>query len=138
MVQLSHPYMTTGKTIALTIWTFVSKVMSLLFNMISRFVIAFSKEVKVLVTHLCLALCDPMDCPWDSPGKNTGVGCHSLLQGIFPTQGLNLCLLHCRKSLYHLSHQVSPMVIISQNLQISNHYVVHLKLIQNYMSFISQ
>ena len=36
-------------------------------------------------------------CPWDSPGKNTGVGCHALLQGIFPTQGLNLhllCLLH--------------------------------------------
>ena len=41
MVQLSHPYMTTGKTIALTRWTFVSKVMSLLFNMLSRFVIAF-------------------------------------------------------------------------------------------------
>ena len=33
-------------------------------------------------------------CPWDSPGKNTGVGCHFLLQGIFPTQGLNLRLLH--------------------------------------------
>ena len=41
MVQLSHPYLTTGKTIALTRWTFVSKVMSLLFNMLSRFVIAF-------------------------------------------------------------------------------------------------
>ena len=39
LVQLSHPYMTTGKTIALTIWTFVGKVMSLLFNMLSRFVI---------------------------------------------------------------------------------------------------
>ena len=35
-------------------------------------------------------------CPWDSPGKNTGVGCHALLQGIFPTQGLNSGLLHCR------------------------------------------
>ena len=33
-------------------------------------------------------------CPWDSPGKNTGVGCHFLLQGIFPTQGSNLRLLH--------------------------------------------
>ena len=33
-------------------------------------------------------------CPWDSPGKNTGVGCHFLLQGIFPSQGLNPCLLH--------------------------------------------
>ena len=41
MVQLSHPYMTTGKTIALTRWTFVGKVMSLLFNALSRFVIAF-------------------------------------------------------------------------------------------------
>ena len=41
MVQLSHPYMTTGKTIALTIWTFVCKVMSLLFNMVSSFIIAF-------------------------------------------------------------------------------------------------
>ena len=41
MVQLSHPYMTTGKTIVLTIWTFVGKVISLLFNMLSRFVIAF-------------------------------------------------------------------------------------------------
>ena len=37
--------------------------------------------------------------PWDSPGKNTGVGCHFLLQGIFPTQGLNPRLLHCRDSL---------------------------------------
>ena len=33
-------------------------------------------------------------CPWDSPGENTGVGCHVLFQGIFPTQGSNLCLLH--------------------------------------------
>ena len=47
-------------------------------------------------------------CPWDFPGKNTGVGCHFLLQGIFPTQGLNPGLLHCRQTLYHLSHQGSP------------------------------
>ena len=46
MVQLSHPYMTTGKTIALTRWTFVSKVMSPLFNMLSRFVIAFPPSSK--------------------------------------------------------------------------------------------
>ena len=44
-------------------------------------------------------------CLWDSPGKNTGVGCHSLLQGIFPTQGSNPGLLHYRQVLYHLSHQ---------------------------------
>ena len=50
MVQLLHPYMTTGKkTIALTIWTFVGKVMSLLFNMLSRFVIAFLTRSKCLL-----------------------------------------------------------------------------------------
>ena len=49
MLQLSHPYMTTGKTTALTIWTFVGKVISLLFNMLSRFVIAFLPRSKPLV-----------------------------------------------------------------------------------------
>ena len=49
IVQLSHPYMTTGKTIALTIWTFVSKVMPLLFNALSRFVIAFLPRSKCLL-----------------------------------------------------------------------------------------
>ena len=49
LVQLSHPYMTTGKTIALTIWTSVGKVMSLLFNMLSRFVIAFLPRNKHLL-----------------------------------------------------------------------------------------
>ena len=49
-VQLSHPYMTTGKTIGLTRWTFVDKVMSLLFNMLSRLVIAFLPRSKHLLT----------------------------------------------------------------------------------------
>ena len=49
IVQLSHPYMTTGKTIALTKWTFVIKVMSLLFNMLSRLVIAFLPRSKCLL-----------------------------------------------------------------------------------------
>ena len=49
MLQLSHPYMTTIKTIALTIWLFVSKVISLLFNMLSRFVIAFLPRSKCLL-----------------------------------------------------------------------------------------
>ena len=53
MVQLSHPYMTTGKTIALTRRTFVSKVMSLLFNIVSRFVIAFlSRSKHLLISQL--------------------------------------------------------------------------------------
>ena len=62
MVQLSHPYMTTGKTIALTRWTFVGKVMSLLFNMLSRFVIAFLQGAKVLISWLqppCAVILEP-------------------------------------------------------------------------------
>ena len=46
-------------------------------------------------------------CPWDFPGKNIGVGCHFLLQGIFPSQGSNPGLPHCWQTLYHLSHQGS-------------------------------
>ena len=50
-------------------------------------------------------------CPWDSPSKNTGVGSLSLLRGIVPTQGSNPHLLHCRQTLYHLSHQGSPRIL---------------------------
>ena len=49
--------------------------------------------------------------PWSFPGQNTGVGSLSLLQGIFPTQGLNPCLLHCRRILYQLSHKGSPRIL---------------------------
>ena len=55
-------------------------------------------------------------CPWDSSGKNTGVGCHSILQGIFLTQGSNPGLLHCRQILYHLSHQGSPLIVTAHVL----------------------
>ena len=48
---------------------------------------------------------------WNSPGQNTGVGSLSLLQGIFPTQGANLGLLHCRWILYQLSHKGSPRIL---------------------------
>ena len=71
-----------------------------------------------LVAQSCLTLCDPMDYSLtcssvqrDSPGKNTGVGCHALFQGIFPTQGSNPGILHCRWILYCLSHQGSPLKI---------------------------
>ena len=47
-------------------------------------------------------------CPWDSPSKDTGVGCHFLLQGIFLNQGSNLCLLHCQADSLPLSHLGSP------------------------------
>ena len=65
-----------------------------------------------LVTQLCLTVCNPMDYSLpgssvhgDSPGKNTGVGCHALLQGIFSIHGLNPGLPHCSWILYHLSPQ---------------------------------
>ena len=59
------------------------------------------------VRHFVNPWTDPtrLLCPSDSPGKNTGLGCHFLLQGIFQTQGSSLGLLHCRQILYHLSHQ---------------------------------
>ena len=74
--------------------------------------------VLCLVTQSCPTLCEPVDCSLpgssvhsDSPGKNTGLGCHALLQGIFPTQGSNPGLPHCRWILYHLSHQGSPRIL---------------------------
>ena len=70
------------------------------------------------VTPSCPTLCDPVDCkpsrllcPWDSPGKNTGVGCHALLQGTFPTQELDPGLLHCRQILYPMSQQGNPRTL---------------------------
>ena len=53
-------------------------------------------------------------CPWDSPGKNTGVGCHFLLQEIFLTQGSNLSLLHQQADSLPLSHLGIPCVIRTQ------------------------
>ena len=85
MVLLSHLYMVTGKTTALTLWTFVSKVMSLL-----------------LICYIGLSQ------PSFSPDKNPRVGSHTLLQGIFATQASNPGLLHCRRILYFLSHQGRP------------------------------
>ena len=68
--------------------------------------------VLCLVTQSCPTLWASMDCSppgssvhGESPGKHTGVGCHALLQGIFPTQGWNPGLMHCRQILNHLSHQ---------------------------------
>ena len=87
--------------------------------------ISFSSEppgnvhaMLCLVAQSCPILCNPTDCSLpgsslqgDSPGKNTGVGCQAFLQGIFPTQGLNSGLHHCR-ILYVLSHQGCPYNII--------------------------
>ena len=69
--------------------------------------------VSVCVYALSCSCCPPGSSVYgDSPGKNTGMGSHSLLQGIVPTQGLNPGLLHCRWNLYHLSHQGSPHIAV--------------------------
>ena len=77
---------------------------------------------EVLVTQSCPTLCNPMEparllCPWNFLSKNTGVDCHSLLQGIFLTQGSNTRLLHCRQILYHLSHKGSNFPLSPYFLQ---------------------
>ena len=79
-----------------------------LFCVFGKFILKIVvSEVKV--AQLCPNLCDPMDyvlySPWNPPGQNTGVSSLSLLQGIFPTQGLNPGFPHCRQILYQLSHK---------------------------------
>ena len=88
----------------------------------SKFKIQYHLQLlKTLMLHCaqsCPILCDLMDYSppdfsvhGDSPGKNTGVGCHALLQGIFSTQGSNPGLPHCRQILYQLSCKGSPTVL---------------------------
>ena len=71
-------------------------------------------------------------CPWDSPGKNTGVGCCTLLQGIFLTQGLNSCLLkilYCRWILYHWATGETPSLShLTPNTGLWESVIVFLKL----------
>ena len=102
IVQLSHPYMTPGKIIALTRWTFVSKVMSLLFNMLSKSVTAFlprskhlliswlqsptalilepkkikSVTVSIVSPSICLEVMGPLFLPGESQGRGSLMGCH--------------------------------------------------------------
>ena len=76
----------------------------------------------------CMTLCDPMDCsptrllcPWDSPGKDNGVSCHALLQGIFPTQGSNLnrlCLLHWQAGFFTISATWEALYYMGEDIKI--------------------
>ena len=94
MVQLSHLYMTTGKAKALTRHVFVSKVMSLIFNMLPRFVIAFfSRSTCLLISWLQLPSTVILE-----PKK---------IKSATVSTGSNLGLLHYRQTIYHLSHQGS-------------------------------
>ena len=101
-------------------------------NLYNRFIIYFCYGVNIFLWYniylsiiicavraqLHLTLCDPLGCSppgssvhGDSLGENTGVDCHALLQGIFPTQASNPGLLHWRWILYRLSHQGSPGIL---------------------------
>ena len=108
MVQLSHPYMTTGKTIALTIQTFVDKVMSLLFNTLSRFVHSFfSKEQASFNFMATVTICSDIGAP-----ENKICHCFYVVMYIFqcysqfilpspsPTRGSSLCSKVCTLCLF--------------------------------------
>ena len=69
-----------------------------------------------LLSHVRLFATPWTPLSWNSPGKNTGVGSHSLLQGIFPTQGSKPGLLHCRQIYYHLSLVHTLIPYLSQRL----------------------
>ena len=89
-----------------------------------KMVLLMYKELlKMLGSQLCPTLCHPMDCSrlrllsaWNSPGKNTRVGSHSLLQEISPTQESNSDLLHCKQTLCYLSHRRSPYNLIKDKI----------------------
>ena len=89
--ESSFPLAPPGKPISLYVKVYV-KVLTIWFNSLQCYGL---QPTRLL-------------CPWNFPGKYTGVGSYSLLQGIFPTQGWNPGLLPCRQILYHLSHQGSP------------------------------
>ena len=93
-------------------------------NHCSRFRWSGTPFILGVCTHVCSVVCDSLWphrpqparllCPWNFPGKNTEAGCHFLLQGIFPTQGLNLCLLcllHWQVNSFPLRHLGSPWIL---------------------------
>ena len=97
-VQLSHPYITTGKNIALTRWTIVGKVVSLLLNMLSRLVITFlprSTAATAKSLQLCLTLCDPMTAAHQAP-PSLGFSRQEPWSGLpFPSPALQADSLPC-------------------------------------------
>ena len=89
-----------------------------LFTLLPSIVVLGHAVLSLSVARSYPTLCNPMDCSpagssihGNSPSKNTGMGCHALLQGIFPIQGSSPGLPHCRWIFYHLSHQGSPRIL---------------------------
>ena len=102
-------------------WTVLetAKMIPITSEYLSVYFLQIRCAVLCLVAQSCPILCNPIDCSLpgpsvhgDSPGQNTGISCHALLQGMFPTQGLNLKLmqlLHCRKVLYCWATREAPL-----------------------------
>ena len=86
------------------------EVILILLNWTDAYILSLESESHSVVFN-SLRLPRGLYSTWNSPGQNTGVGSLSLLQGIFPTQGLNPGLLHCRQVLYQLSHRGSPRIL---------------------------
>ena len=90
-----------------------------MFSMVSDIYYVFNITVKSVSYSVVLDSLRPnglwpakLLCLWISPGKNIGIGCLFLLQGIFPTQGSNPGLPHCRRILYQMSHKGSPRILV--------------------------
>ena len=104
-----------------------------LLNVCFSKILTWMWNVVALVAKLCLFLSPPhglyptrLPCPWDFPGKNIGLGCHFLLQGIFLTQGLKLHLLYWQADFFFLplNHLGNP--IYKHTFEKSSHYIKHL------------
>ena len=115
MIQLSHPHLTTGKTIALTIWTFLGKEMSLLFNMLSRFFIAFLPRSK----HLLISQLQSLSTVILQPKKIKSVSASTFPPSICyevmgpDTMLLVFWILGCKPAytLLFLPHQEAPKIV---------------------------
>ena len=88
----------------------------------------YVEHMKVLVTQLHPTFCNPMDCSLPGSSVHGIWGCHFLLQGTFPPQGLNSGLPHCRQILYHLSHQGNPEKTLA---------ILRMPLTMNYTSMVT-
>ena len=106
MVQLSHPYITTGNTIALTRWTFVGKVISLLFNMLSRLVITFlPRSMCLLISHTAVTICSDFGAPKIKSATVFTVS-PSICYEVMGPDAMILVLPHCNFDLYFSNNEL--------------------------------
>ena len=130
------------------IWIYNIKMCMLyiLYNINKQYLVVFNSNLSIALGGLvvlvakCVWLLQPHGlqparflCPWDSLGKNTGVGCHFLLQGTFLTQGSNPGLLWCRQIPYQLSYKEAPIGLGNSVIYLGK---LKLKFSENYLTFL--